>query len=374
MLPDPRVYSRVVTDEIIALAEQSLAAEIAVQQEKLDQALRVALRSALRAGEGARLAQAISHAPGPDIARHIWRRLAEAFAQSADATLVSRLFALPVVLVAAARKPLQIAGLLSDTAALRSSMQEHGALAGNRNFTLSNALVGSAALGPERLPELLAWQALPTTGSLPQRVLDPAPIEVTSPHETVHLRFLVGAAVVGAQVDLFGRAEVGKWGMPLARQISEQLAQPDLTLLALPGAPASPVLAWHAGRAAQREVGLQLYASNAIREIRGKVGEPCAVLSAHRAPDAPGGGELRVSLSSPFNSDAGPMAEGFHCPLHGVDRVADVERTILALLQDCRVSEVHVLPQLFPDRDPEGGARLFFRSETLGRIRDFALQ
>jgi len=63
-------------------------------------------------------------------------------------------------------------------------------------------------------------------------------------------------------------------------------------------------------------VPLLLFAGNAIRRIRAAVGEPTAVISAHRAPDAPGGGELRLSLSSPFDPRD---AEGFRCPLHPLD-------------------------------------------------------
>jgi hypothetical protein len=372
MLPDPRPTPPASDDEIVRLAVQSLATEIAVHQEKLDHALRSALQAALRAGEGGRLARAIAHSPGPDVARHIWRRLAEVFAQGADAALATRLFALPFILIAAAGKPTQVVGWLSDTGALIESLQEHGALAGNRNFTLSHALVSGAALEPERLPELHAWQDLPSSGALPERVLDGSPVDVTPPHEAVHLRFLVGAALAGTQVDLFASADVGKWGMPLARQIGAQLAQPELTLLALPRAPASPALALHAGRAAQREVGLQLYASNAIRDFRASVGEPEAVVSAHRAPDAPGGGELRISLSSPFSPAQRSAAAGFRCPLYALDRVADVERTVATLLQDCRIGDVRVLPQVFPDRDPETGQRLFLRPDA--DVRALALQ
>ena len=145
-------------------------------------------------------------------------------------------------------------------------------------------------------------------------------------------------------------------------------------MLALPRAPASPVLALHAGRAAQREGALQLYASNAIRECRASVGEPSAVLSAHRAADAPGGGELRLSLSSPFDPAQRRTAEGFRCPLYPLDRVADVERMMRHLLEDCRIAQVQVLPQLFPDRDPATARRLFLRPETLSEVAALALQ
>src|SRR2546423_11447391 len=208
MLPDPRLYSLSASnDEIGVLAMQSLATEIAVHQEKLDDRLRAALHAALRAGEGARIQQAIDHAPGPDVARHIWRRLAEAFSYTDDATLVARLFAFPVVLVAAASEPLSMSGVLSDTNSLRATLREHDALAGNENFALSNVLVDAAGLDLDRLPELYAWQSLPPEEALPKRVLEAPMIELVPSHESVHLRFLAGVALTGAGANLFEQTE-----------------------------------------------------------------------------------------------------------------------------------------------------------------------
>jgi hypothetical protein len=377
MLPDPRLFASfdLHADSLLTLARESIACEIPAQQEKLDVALRAELKQLLEAGGGARLANAIANAPSVDVARHVWRRLAEAFGESGQAEITTRVFALPVVIVAGAAESLTIPGVLSDVAALTDILQAHGALAGNRNFSLANALVSAPGLGFERAPELFRWQSLSDSdGAAAPKPLEPAPIVVTAAQETVHLRFLVGAAVAPARVDLFGASgTVGKWAMPFAQALAKQLAQPGLTLLALPRAPASPPIALDAGRRAQREVSLQLYASNAIRKFRASVGEPSAVISAHRAPDAPGGGELRVSLSSPFDPEK-RSAEGFRCPLGMLDRVADVERAVVSLLQDCRLTDIHVLPQLFPDRDPLTTQRLFIRPEILDESAALALQ
>ena len=115
------------------------------------------------------------------------------------------------------------------------------------------------------------------------------------------------------------------------------------------------------GRDAQREVGAQLFASNAIRGLRARVGEPAAVISAHRSVAAPGGGELRLSLSSPFDPR---QAEGFRCPLFPTDRVGDVASMLFDLLRDCRVADVRMLPGVHPDRDPQTGMTLLFKPEA----------
>jgi hypothetical protein len=84
------------------------------------------------------------------------------------------------------------------------------------------------------------------------------------------------------------------------------LGAPGVSVLALPRAP-MPIVeaAWH-GAFAQREVGAQVFASNAIRAIRARVGEPSAVISVHGSDDDPGSGEVRLSLSSPFDPRGRP--------------------------------------------------------------------
>jgi hypothetical protein len=116
------------------------------------------------------------------------------------------------------------------------------------------------------------------------------------------------------------------------------------------------------GLAAQREVAAQIFASNAIRKFRGTVGEPTAVISAHRAPDAPGGGEIRLSLSSPFEPRD---AEGFRCPLYPLDRADDVVAMLVALLSDCRVTDIRTLAGVHADRAAGSGGPLLFKPESM---------
>ena len=78
----------------------------------------------------------------------------------------------------------------------------------------------------------------------------------------------------------------------------------------------------------------QLFASHAIRQLRATVGEPTAVLSVHRVEAPRGAGEVRLSLSSPFDPRE---AQGFRCPLLPLDRVDDVVKMLADLMRDCRV-------------------------------------
>jgi hypothetical protein len=338
--------------------------------EEIGGALTGALVERLRSGETLLLAEALAAAPSPPIARALWRCLIDAWGRASRAGapgVAATLFALPVVVVVA-REPdagepgaaPTIAGLLPDTARLVAIMREHRALAGNEAFGLAPALVASDAIDIPKLGELLALQRL-ATGAAVERDLPPTPIALQSGQQSVHLRFLIGIALAAPGIDvLSGSGGIG-WALPFAQELAHQLAAPEVSVLALPRAPQWPPAALQQGRCAQREVGAQLFASNAIRKLRGAVGEPSAVISAHRCPGAPGGGELRLSLSSPFDPR---QAEGFRCPLFATDRVDDVATMLHDQLRDCRVADVRVLPGVHPDRDPQTGMVLLFKPDA----------
>ena len=233
---------------------------------------------------------------------------------------------------------------------------------------MSPALVAAEAIDIARLPEIRAWQRLPEAAGrfapdapLPARMLAPAPIALTPGREGVSLRFLLGTALAKPGVDLLGDAKVGKWGIPFTQALGRELGQGRVPVLALPRAPQRLLPAVAQGRAAQREVSAQLFVSNAARKLRAAVGEPSAVISAHRAPDAPGCGELRLSLSSPFEPRD---AEGFRCPLYALDRAPDVVTMLVDLLRDCRITDIRVLAGIHPDRDAGTGLTLLFKSGT----------
>jgi hypothetical protein len=267
-------------------------------------------------------------------------------------------FAIPVVIVAGVERATgkaTLSGVFDDPAALAAILQEHGAIAGNRTLALSNALVGSEAIDVRRLPEILAWRQLPAHADgtlLPPRMLEPSPLALAAGAEAVHLRFVVGTALARPGAELLADTTVGKWALPFTKALSGQIGLAQTPVLALPRAPLHLLPAVQQGRAAQREVSAQLFASNAIRRMRAAVGEPSAVISAHRAADAPGGGELRLSLSSPFEPRD---AEGFRCPLYLLDRPGDVAAMLIELLarlpgQRCACDRRHTRRSRSDDR------------------------
>ncbi len=349
---------------MFALVEDRLGAPTGDAAASIDAQLASAL-DAMLAGDGAGLRQLFSGAPSPAVHRHLWRLLAERErAVTTDAALRVTLFAIPLVIVAAAdaagAAPVTLSGVVDDIAGKTAILRLHHALSGNENFALGNALATAEALDVGQLPALLSMRALPSTPA-PQRDLVPAPITVSGTTESVHLRFLLGTALAAPTADPLRDQEVGRWGIPFAAAMARDIGAPGISVLALPRAPQGLVSALWTGRVAQREVGAQLFASNAIRRLRASVGEPQAVLSAH-GPFAGGGGEVRLSLSSPFDPRE---AEGFRCPLLPQDRVEDVVKMLTDLLHDCRVDSIREMPGLHADRDPGTGVTLLFKGDAL---------
>jgi hypothetical protein len=366
---DPRSFPERVDPAFareIERAAASLASTSVSGAEAQDAELTSRMICALRTGEGEWLAGLLAAAPSAAIARALRRRMIAAWDEAvADgSTVPAQLFALPIVIVAgksSASAPDRIEAVLPEREAVRAILLEHGALAGNRSFALANALASADAIDLPRLPELLAWTQALDRAAADTRSVAPAAISLST-EGAVHLRFLVGTALAAPGAPLFAESRMGAWGLPLARELARQLAAPETSVLALPRAPRPPLVALQEGRAAQREVGAQLFASNAIRRLRSAVGEPAAVISAHRCSSAYGGGELRLSLSSAFDSR---QAEGFRCPLFPGERAGDVATMLAALMQDCRVADVQILPGVHPDRDRATGLTLLFKAEQL---------
>ena len=371
-LPDPRRYAHpgAAVPEAAALhdlAARSLGAATAQESGVLDGAIASALEAMLARVDGAALAVVLDSAPTLAVYRHLWRTLSRlaSTARHANDGLAVTLFAIPVVIVAAvsgnAELPTQLPGVVPDVDALVAVLREHGALSGNRSFGLGNALVTADTIDVANLPALLASRKLADGAGFAPLTLSPAPVDATK-GERAHIRFLIGSALAAAGANLLADASVGRWGMPLAKSLISQLSAPAVSVVALPRAAMSLPAAVTQGRAAQREVSAQLFASNALRELRASIGEPVAIISAHEAPDAPGGGELRLSLSSPLSPRD---AQGFRCPLYPGDGVADVATMVVDLLRDCRVADVRILAGVHPDRDPLTGGQMLFKPDTI---------
>ena len=339
-----------------AIAAAGAAAPTWADEQALRRQAVEALRALIARGDGRTLAGAIEHAPSRAVSRYLWRALEAADTDprvegaDGEATLATTLFALPVVFVAAADPaPDSVRGIVRDRERLAALLREHRAFGACETFTLAGTLATTATIGLGELPRLLAAARPDVAGT---------ELRVDGPGERVFLRFLAGALLAAPGVDPLSSEDIGAWGAPLARALQQDLATPRVTLLALPLPPRRLVAALRSGRTARREVAAQLFASNAIRKFRARVGEPTAIISAHRAGDANGGGELRVSLSSPFDPRE---AEGLRVALYPFEAVADVAAMLVDLLADCRIGDIRIEPGVHEDFDAATGLRRLFK-------------
>ncbi len=254
------------------------------------------------------------------------------------------MFALPLVIVTGSRRPASVPGVIPDIAAIAALFKQHGALGPARNFGLGNALCSLATLEAVQPGEIYAWTR---DAGATRRELPPSAIVIAEPGEHVHLRFIVGAAIAPAAEPSFVEtaSNIGVWGMPLTRALAAQLAQPDIEVLPLARPPLDVLHAGQAGRYAQLEAAFNLFASNAVRRMRGTTGDPDAVISAHDD------GDIRISLSSPFEDT---LNDGFRWPLHPLDDLAAVLSAIGGMLADCRISNVFYAQTVLPALDAKG--------------------
>ncbi|MBX9905589.1 MAG: hypothetical protein K2Y31_14650 [Burkholderiales bacterium] len=348
-LPDPRVAATNAANPRIAAAAQTD-----------DAVLQAALQQALAVGDAAGLRAALRAQP-PARAQRVARALAAAVDAGGEG-IGLRFFAIPLVIVAGARNRSTVPGVLSEVAKISALLEQHGAVGVTRNFGLGNALISAAAL--DALSPVALWRA---AGDPVQRTvldaLQPEPVEVAPGREQVHLRFITGAGITPQHLPSFleSASNIGTWGMAMTRELTRQLAQPGLEILPMPRPPQPLLLAAHAGRRAQLEAALNLFLGNTLRRFRMAVGDPEAVLSAHRLDG--GAGELRLSLSTPLDDS---LFEGFAWPLQPQDETAEVSQLIQSTLAECRVPLVTVLQQVLPDRLP--GGSVFVAGRMLGGL------
>lgn len=329
-LPEPRVVAASL-DPLLSAAAQDDSAKLAAD-----------LGATLAAGDDAVIRAALQGGP-PVVVRRVWQALAAAIDGGGDG-IGLRLIAIPLLIVAGARTQLTLPGALPEIDKVTALLEQHGAVGATRNFGLGNALCGAAAL--EALSPCALWRAVrdPAERAVAETLI-PEPVAVGPGREQVHLRFLIGAGVTPQHLPSFleSASNIGTWGMPLTRELTRQLAQPGLEILPMPRPPQPLLKAAYLGRCAQLEAALSLFLSNNVRRFRMSVGDPEAVLSAHAL--AGGAGELRLSLSSPFDES---MLEGFCWPLHPLDDVDEIAQLIHRALADCRVNDALVIPRVLP--------------------------
>lgn len=361
-LPDPRRWLAHGEDiPLLQLALASEAGDASAQQQLLDE-----LRQCIEQRRDEEILGALRAAPDPAVYAHLWQRICTAADPQQDdgGTIVARLFAIPVVLVAGAKNRAVVPGVIPGIAEITALLDKHGALGATRNFGLSNATAALSTLECITPGQAYRWAREFMQTCTPCTVAAD-PIEVAPGREQVHLRFLVGAGIGAADAPAFVEtaSDIGKWGVPLTQLLSRQLAQPGVDLLALPRPPAPLLKAAHVGRSAQLELAFNLFVSNTVRTMRSATGDPTAIVSAHC--DAAGQAELRVSMSTALDDT---MLEGFRWPLHPLDAFDHIIGSIKELLEACRIGDVRWIGAIVAD-DGLPGRSPFIRAADFDRVQ-----
>ncbi len=329
--PDPRRYGDGTQHPLATLAQRG------------DASLAAAVTRALADARDADIGAAFAAAATQDGYRTLWTAVVAAIdAAPADASVVTRAFAMPLLLVCGTRAAATLPAVLKDVGAVVKAMEESGALGGSRNLGFSNALVDLDTLQAIAPSALRAWNV---GGGA--RDLAPAPVRLAPGDETVHLRFLLGASVTPPHAPSIVEtaANIGAWGMKATQVLSQQLASPGVDVLAMARPPQGIMKAAYAGRRAGLEAAFNLFLSNNLRRFRTKVGDASMIVSAHA------GGELRVTLHTPLDEG---LTEGYRWPLHPLDDIADIVQSMEAFARECRILDIMTVSEVLPDTTATG--------------------
>lgn len=336
-LPDPRHFAATDASPLNQAAGELVTASPDRRNPLLRELARV-IAEFLERGEETVVREALRQPSSPQTSRLLQQALELALAPDRSESGVNlQLFAIPVLFVVGAPATQLVPGVISDTDAVRSLFERSGVLGHCRNFGLSNALAALKSVEAIPWAKLYSIANAQTWDGLMAPDLPPAPIDVPADRETVQLRFISGAALTSSDAPAFVEAagNIGRWGLQLTRELGKQLAIPDVQLLAIPRAPRSIVRATREGWFAARELGFQLFLSNALRQARLRIGEPDVTISAGSDQT------IRIRMTSPFDD---LLDQTYGWPLTPSDDFDQIVSSIAALLEEARVARTEIVP------------------------------
>jgi hypothetical protein len=316
------------------------AAEIATAspeaQKRLLSRLSRRLSTMLEQGGEIGVREALRNPPSSSACRALLQALELALSPNdRDGSVSVRIFAIPVLFVVGGAPAARVNGVVPDAGEIRSLFETAGTLGHCRNFGLGNALTDLGSVETIPLSTLYAITRGEEWDGLGGLDLPPADIAVTANQETVHLRFLVGAALTPGDAPGFveSAGNIGLWGMLLTQLLGRQLATQEVSLLAIPRPPCGIVSAAQEGWYAAREMGFQLFLSNALRQARTRTGDPDIMITAYSDPS------VRIHLTSPFDD---LFDQTYVWPLALSDDFDTIVDSIFALLNEAKVERIEV--------------------------------
>lgn len=334
-ISDPRRFDDASQSPLSKTANE-VAAASAEDQTRLLSRLSRRLSTMLEQGDENAIREALRNPPSSSACRALLQALELALSPNVRGGGVSvRVFAIPVLFVVGGAPAARVNGVVPDAGEIRSLFETAGTLGHCRNFGLSNALTDLGSVETIPLSVLYAITRGEQWGGLGGLDLPPADIAVTANQETVHLRFLVGAALTPGDAPGFveSAGDIGLWGMSLTQLLGRQLSSQGVSLLAIPRPPRAIVSAAQEGWYAARELGFQLFLSNALRQARLRVGDPDVMITT--SSDC----AIRIRLTSPFDD---LFDQTYVWPLAPADCFDAIVNSIFALLNDAKVERIEV--------------------------------
>lgn len=339
-LPDPR--SRRTS------AWPTVLSQFALEGDRLSAESRARLQAQmdrwLAAADQASLAQLMA-ADMPGAARRDVAHCLQAALDGASDVAVRLLcFAIPIVIVAGAAAATPVPMTLARPDRLRDILAKAGCLGPSEQLVFTGALCDEYQLSAQSLPRLYAMARLHPSEARPFDLI-PVALPLQAGAQSVHLRFLCGSELLarGAASLRETAGEVGRWGAAFTRELAAQLATPEVTLLPLARAPAGWVLAPIHGRFCRQELAFQLEMGECLRQWRARSGDPEATIFVTQAD------EVVVQLSSMYDT----TRVCCRWQLYPEDDFTAVRESILQFLRDCRVSQLHALPNIVTEQPRE---------------------
>ena len=345
-LPDPRHYAPSAGNSPLLKRIEELAGTGGELPLRSLNTLAGDIAALLESGDEGPVREAMLNAPSASVVRALDQALDMALNSASRGDAVSlQMFAIPVLLVVGANAVQgtsgvrQLAGVLPEPQAIHALFEEAGVLGHCRNFGISNALTSlerMQAVALARLYKNLKQQQWDDSVGID---MPPAEIDVVADRETVHLRFIYGAALTSASAPAFveSAGDIGRWGMKLTQELGRQLATPDVSLLAIPRAPRSLMRAMDEGWFAARELGFQLFLSNALRQARMRIGEPDVTISSASNQT------IRVRLTSRLDD---LLDQTYIWPLAPGDEFDKILGSIANMLEEVRVVRIQVVHEV----------------------------
>ncbi len=332
-LPDPRLLRHCPHHPLLA----ALAFEAGGLSAASQQALQLAMQRMLEQDDDAALHALLSWPAKPDVSKAVRGCLQKAIETPDEAALRLQIFAIPLIVVAGSQSPTELPMVLPDVGRVREIFRVAGCLGPSEQFALSAGLCDAHALAS--LSPSAVYRLSRLSGATRHTVELPAsPLLLAQAGQSVHLRFLLGSALVARGAPSFRETagEVGRWGAAMTREVASQLARSGVTILPLGRAPQGIYVALSRGRFCREEMAFQLAVGDYLRAVRAREGDPRAQAFASHE------GHLVVEFESPWEK----QIVSHHWRLNAEDDFAEVVQSLFGFLRACRIEEVQILPRI----------------------------